>query len=81
MTEFKWIVLAGGFTGDGSREHQLFRNDAGDRVLVFNSREAAERHVVDHCAGYALIANVVAEATPAIELTYSDGRRMVACGR
>lgn len=78
MTDQKWIVLTGGFTGDGSREHSLFRNDAGDRVLIFNSRAAAENHVLTSGLGkFSLIAEVIATAYPATELRFDTGSRIV----
>jgi len=79
MTEWKWIVLSGGFTGDGSSKHRLYRNEDGDRVLVFNSHAAAEEHVLLHKLGeHAMIAEVVVEASPATELNYKSGARLMA---
>jgi hypothetical protein len=79
----RWVVLVGGFTGDGSSEHSLFRTDTGNgdpRVPIFTSQAAAESYVLEHHGGdFCLIAEVIVETGAATELTYhKTGRRIIA---
>jgi hypothetical protein len=81
--QLRWAVLLGGFTGDGSQEHTLFRVDSGggdSRVPIFTSQAAAEEYILHHHIGeFCLIAEVIVEARPATELAYhKTGRRIVA---
>lgn len=74
MNEWKWIVLAGVFTGDGSPTHRLFRNKDGNRLPLFNSRAAAEEYVLAHKAGQdCLIAEVVVTAHQVVNAEYDAG--------
>lgn len=81
--DLRWAVLVGGFTGDGSAEHQLFAVDNGrgdQRVPVFTSQAAAEQYVLQrHIGEHCLIAEVIVSATPATEMRYTrTGSRIMA---
>lgn len=77
MSEWKWVVLSGLFTGDGDRTHALYRNEDGDRVPIFNNKAAAEDFIVQHRLGkHCLLAEVVMTSHPATELRYPSGSRV-----
>ena len=74
-----WVVLVGGYSGDGSAVHKLFRNKE-DRVATFNSRAHAEKYAKEHAeeGKYCLIAEIIGETQTNVEIVYrtqSSGQR------
>jgi hypothetical protein len=62
----KWVVLQGGFSGDGSQHHQLYRLEQ-DRVPFFVSKQDA----MDHAASkgqHAIIAEVSVYVEPMVAM-------------
>jgi hypothetical protein len=80
-SEHRWVVLIGGFSGDGSDDHSLFRLEDGEtRVPIFTSQAAAENYILTrHLGEFCLLAEVIVEANVASEMTYlKTGRRITA---
>lgn len=74
---FDWVVIVGGYSGDGSKDHKLVRLSDGDsRVPFFNSQAAAEAFVLNHKLGEnAVIAKVIVTASRATKLHYAESGR------
>lgn len=67
---FKWVVLEGGFSGDGSRDHSLFRLQ-DERVPFFISKKAAMEFAAEK-GKYAVIAEVSVFVEPVVSMKDAD---------